>query len=123
VAEPQVGIPEPPGGESVDGHGTVRTAQGPDYEPEILLTEMTRRGRLPGKASSDTVFSREGEPALLIEEYSVSPGRKIRIEFEETNSAWRQGIFLGTQGLLNINGSHSPCFVLWTETALRNLKS
>lgn len=78
-----------------------------------------RRGSLPGKAFSDTVFSREGEPALLIEEYSVSPGRKIRIEFEEANSAWRQGIFLATHGLPKVSGSHSPSFVLWKETAPR----
>ena len=75
------------------------------------------RGSLPRRAVSNAVFSPEGGPALLFEEYPVLNGQKIRFEFEETNSQWRQGVFLATHGLIKIRGSVSPSFVVWTDTA------
>lgn len=44
-------------------------------------------------------------------------GGGYAVEFEEVNSPWRQGVWLGTDGVLEIGGMESPSMVLWSDTA------
>jgi hypothetical protein len=49
----------------------------------------------------------------------VSPGEAIALAFESMNSPRRQGVFIGTEGLLSIDGVDARAFNLWYDTTPR----
>lgn len=53
----------------------------------------------------------------MLDVVPVSTGDICRIGLESTNSAWRQGIWIGTQGLLRVNDVESAQIVIWRDSA------
>ena len=44
-------------------------------------------------------------------------GDTFILAFEDVQSAWRQGVWLGTEGILRVNGSEAPQVVVWSDTS------
>ncbi len=72
---------------------------------------------LPNRTLSRAVRGPSGDPAVKIEAIEVQTGQTVRLTFESVNSAWRQGVWLATQGELSVAGTTSPQVVLWSDTA------
>jgi hypothetical protein len=53
----------------------------------------------------------------MIAAIPVRAGQAFRLTFEHVNSPWRQGVWLGTEGLLVVTGQSSNQFVLWSDTS------
>jgi hypothetical protein len=75
-----------------------------------------RQTALPDRRLSDLSDPR-GRPVVKIEALPLHPGQVVRLVFEQVNSSWRQGVWLGTDGSLSAAGSASPQLVIWTDTA------
>lgn len=54
---------------------------------------------------------------IMIDVIPVHTGQRITLSFDDINSAWRQGVWLATDGMLRVNGVQSPQLVLWQDTA------
>lgn len=72
--------------------------------------------RLPGRTLNSRV-STPAVPVLYIEAVECSAGSAFRMEFESAESRWRQGIWLGVEGELDIAGRLTPQAVLWRDTS------
>jgi hypothetical protein len=60
----------------------------------------------------------KGELLRLVDLFPLDLARAIRVEFERTNSEWRQGIALDVDGELEVNGQKlGKSIVLWENTA------
>ncbi|MBY5162883.1 hypothetical protein [Salsipaludibacter albus] len=59
----------------------------------------------------------EGEVVLMLDVVSVGSGAGFNITFEQVASEWRQGVWLGTDGILQVDGARSPHIVLWQDIA------
>jgi len=53
----------------------------------------------------------------MLDVVEVSEGDELTITFEESNSAWRQGVWVATAGALEANGVRAAQFTLWKDTA------
>jgi hypothetical protein len=71
---------------------------------------------LPGRTLNAELSKSRGREIVMIEAIAVSLGRVVRITFEDTQSPWRQGIWLGTEGSLRAGEASSPQLVLWADT-------
>lgn len=47
----------------------------------------------------------------------LEAGGSYALDFVAVRSPWRQGVWLGTTGELEINGQRSSQFVLWSDSA------
>jgi hypothetical protein len=67
----------------------------------------------------------QGRELVLIDRISIAKTQKIRVEFIETNSKWKQGIILKTKGeFVMDNGSIVPNRpVLWEDTAPKKIEA
>jgi hypothetical protein len=72
---------------------------------------------LPARVLSKSVTGPNGNPAVKIEALAVPEGSILRIEFEEVNSSWRQGVFLATDGALTLAGAAADRLVIWADNA------
>lgn len=57
------------------------------------------------------------EEIVLIDVLPIRSGDVFEVAFEQVHSEWRQGVWLGTEGCLEVNGVESSQFVLWQDTA------
>jgi hypothetical protein len=71
---------------------------------------------------NEVVLNRElsaqlNQPVIKIEVLDVSPGDELRICFQSHADEWRQGLWLGVDGQLEVAGTRSDQMELWTDTA------
>lgn len=66
---------------------------------------------------NSALTSPAGEEVLLLDVVSVGSGAGFTITFEHVASDWRQGVWLGTDGVLEVGGVRSPQVVLWQDIA------
>lgn len=59
---------------------------------------------------------------VLIDAISVSPGDEFVLEFEEKASPWRQGVWLGVDGAMEIAGREGPSMQIWEDSAPEMMK-
>lgn len=74
------------------------------------------------KLPSEPVLNREmttelGKPVLKLDVVPVAPGQALRITFKGHSGPWRQGIWLGVDGELEVTGVRSAQMEIWTDTA------
>jgi hypothetical protein len=58
-----------------------------------------------------------GRDVVKMEVLPIAAGQTAQVRFLETASAWRQGIWIGTEGLLEVAGARDSQLILWTDTA------
>jgi hypothetical protein len=71
---------------------------------------------------SEPVLNREltnelGTPVVKFEVIPIAPGETLKVGFKGTSGEWRQGIWLGVDGELEIGGTRADQFEIWTDTA------
>lgn len=59
----------------------------------------------------------DGEDVLMLDVLPIDDGDELTITFEHVGSDWRQGVWLATEGALELNGVRSSQLVLWQDTA------
>ncbi|MDD2999907.1 MAG: hypothetical protein PHV05_12670 [Candidatus Riflebacteria bacterium] len=63
-----------------------------------------------------------GKTIQMFDRVSITDKQQIRIVFESTNSEWKQGIHLSTDGSFEVNGQTvQKAIVLWKDTAPSDL--
>jgi hypothetical protein len=80
------------------------------------MSERPSKRQIPGRTVLPEASDQAGREVLLLEALAVSPGDAVIFRFDRVNSQRRQGIWLGTTGILKIE-STSPQFHLWADTA------
>jgi len=73
--------------------------------------------RLPGRTVHPALTAQVGLEVVRIEAIPVSAGEVVQIRFERATSIRRQGVWLATEGVLEIGGEDRPQFVLWADGA------
>jgi hypothetical protein len=63
-----------------------------------------------------------GGEVVKLDALPVGPGQLVRVHFESTDSAWRQGVRLTTGGVLTVNSVSGPQLDLWQDTAPENVE-
>ena len=92
-------------------------ARGARPVPLLRRTGSVTRRRLPPRVVSSVLTVPGRREVLKIDAVEACPGDRFGLQFEDSNSAWRQGVWLGTEGTLEIAGKRAPQFVLWADTA------
>jgi hypothetical protein len=60
----------------------------------------------------------DGRVIQMVDRVPVENGQEIHVAFESTNSDWRQGVHLSTDGSFDVNGQTiKKAVVLWRDTA------
>jgi hypothetical protein len=78
---------------------------------------------LPTHPVLNTVFADNfGGEVVLVDAISVSPGDEFVLEFEEKGSPWKQGVWLGVDGLMEIAGHEGQSMQIWEDSALELVK-
>ncbi len=81
---------------------------------------MVSKG-LPSQQVLNAELTKErGEPVVQIEVLPVQV-EEVTITFVSTSGSWRQGIWIATEGTLEIAGIRADQFEVWTHTAPRSL--
>lgn len=73
--------------------------------------------RLPSKPLLNETLTKSDRPVLLMDVVQVTQGQTVRLEFLASASDWRQGVWLGTHGILEVNGAEATQFVFWEDTS------
>lgn len=76
-----------------------------------------RSMRLPRVPALNATFGTQGDKVLLLDAIPVEPGECFTLSMPHSNSPWRQGVFLATDGVLEVAGVASPSVVLWRDSA------
>jgi hypothetical protein len=76
-----------------------------------------RRTSLPERHLSSALSDPQGREVVKIEALPLHAGHVVRLVFEQVRSPWRQGVWIATEGVLQIGDSAASQFVLWTDTA------
>lgn len=58
-----------------------------------------------------------GRPVVMLDVVPVAVGERLRVSFRATSGKWRQGIWLGVDGELDIGGTRADQVEIWTDTA------
>lgn len=74
------------------------------------------------KLPSEPVLNRElstevGKPVVKFEVLPVRPGETLQVTFKGQSGDWRQGIWMGVDGELEIAGVRADQVKIWTDTA------
>lgn len=76
---------------------------------------------LPSQRVLNEELTKElGQPVVKIEVFPVKPQEVLTITFVSTSGEWREGIWLATNGVLEIAGTRADQFEVWTDTAHRS---
>jgi hypothetical protein len=60
----------------------------------------------------------EGKKLQLVDYFSIDGAKGLRLQFEKTNSEWRQGVAIDVVGDLIVNEQRiRKSLVLWEDTA------
>lgn len=74
--------------------------------------------RLPAERAMNNDLSEQlGRPVVRFEVVPVGAGQVVTLSFDSVNSDWRQGIWLGTEGGLRVNGVENSQLVVWHDSA------
>jgi hypothetical protein len=73
--------------------------------------------QLPGRTVADNLTDDQGREVLRIEAVPFEAGDRAAFVFEDAHSPWRQGIWVGTDGVLRVAESVGAQFVLWMDSA------
>ena len=73
--------------------------------------------RLPGRTLDDKASAQFGREVIRIESIAIQAGDMVLVRFETAVAIRRQGIWLATQGLLEVASQASPQFWLWSDSA------
>lgn len=78
------------------------------------LNEMT----LPARVVLNSELTEQvGEAVVMFEVLPIKDGDTLVITFVSQSSTWRQGIWLGVEGELDVNGVSADQMTIWTDTA------
>lgn len=66
---------------------------------------------------SSTLTNAERGDVVKIEVLPVRAGGVVVVRFLGGSSSWRQGVFLATEGLLEVEGDASSAIVLWSDAS------
>lgn len=79
---------------------------------------MTGRTALPTEPVLNRELTREfGKPVVKLEVLPIAAGETLKVRFSGTSGGWRQGIWLGVDGELEVAGARGDQFEIWTDTA------
>jgi hypothetical protein len=74
--------------------------------------------RIPSKRLLNSELTTEvGRPVVRLEVVDVSEGETLEFAIASTSGSWRQGIWLGVHGELEVAGARGDQLVIWTDTA------
>ena len=74
--------------------------------------------RLPSQpVLNDELTAALGKSVIKLEVIPVREGETLRVTFQSTASTWRQGLWLGVNGDLEIDGVRGDQFEVWTDNA------
>lgn len=63
-----------------------------------------------------------GQPVVKFEVLPIREGETLQIVFRSSSSAWRQGIWLGVHGELEVAGARGDQFEIWADTSPPSLE-
>jgi hypothetical protein len=66
---------------------------------------------------NDNLTGEVGQPVVMLDVIPIVPGERLRVSFKGTSGQWRQGIWLGVDGELEIAGTRADQFEIWADTA------
>lgn len=66
---------------------------------------------------SDAFAEEYDSDVILIDAIPVSPGDQLALEFEENCSEWRQGVWLGVDGKMEVAGTESSSMQIWEDNS------
>jgi len=74
------------------------------------------------KLPSEPVLNRElssevGQPVVKLEVIPITDGETLKVTFKGESGEWRQGIWLGVEGELEVAGTRADQLEIWTDTA------
>lgn len=73
---------------------------------------------LPKRRSINDVFlGKCDNEVVLIDFVPASAGAQFDLTFEETQSDWRQGVWLGANGIIKVAGAASASMQIWSDNA------
>jgi len=78
---------------------------------------MAQSRKLPGQLEADNLLGPHGEPVVRAASLAVRAGDCVRLHFEHAIDDRREGIWLGTRGVLAVGDAHAPQFNVWADTA------
>jgi len=79
--------------------------------------------RIPSKRLLNAELTTEvGRPVVRLEVVNVSEGDTLEFAIASTSGSWRQGIWLGVHGELEVGGARGDQYVVWTDTAPRSFQ-
>jgi hypothetical protein len=74
--------------------------------------------RLPNEpVLNEQLTTAVGRPVITFEVIGVSDGDRITVRFIGKSGNWRQGIWIGVAGALEIHGTRADQFEIWADTA------
>jgi len=66
---------------------------------------------------SDAFVDKCDHEVVLIDFVQASAGDEFDLTFEEAQSDWRQGVWLGADGIIEVAGAASASMQIWTDNA------
>ena len=72
---------------------------------------------IPGRTLNSALSAEAGVDVVMIETVPVRAGDVVDVEIERARTDWPQGIWFGTEGLLEVAGTRAPQLTIWTQTA------
>jgi hypothetical protein len=79
--------------------------------------------KIPFKRLLNSELTTEvGRPVVSLEVVRVSEGSTLEFAIASTSGTWRQGIWLGVHGELDVAGERGDQFVIWTDTAPKSFQ-
>jgi hypothetical protein len=74
--------------------------------------------KLPAKPIMNTAFAERGRnDVVMIDVFDVVSKQTVELTFESRKSSRRQGVFLISSGVLEVNHQQSASMVFWQDTA------
>jgi hypothetical protein len=76
-----------------------------------------RPAKPPGRTLNDELSEAVGRDVVKIEALPIAVGQSAHLVLEGSDSPWRQGVRLVTDGVLRVAGVEGPQLDIWTDTA------
>jgi hypothetical protein len=89
----------------------------PSHGTKTEMSDRPSKRQIPGRLVVQDASAEAGREVLRMDAIPVNPGDALTFRFDRVNSPRRQGIWLGTMGILKIESETSPQFQLWHDTA------
>ena len=76
-----------------------------------------RHRRYPGRIVNDELSAHLRREVVKLEALPIEPGQSVRVVVEGTNSLWRQGVRVATEGMMRSIAVAAPQLDIWPDTA------